>query len=366
MKKLISLVLCLGMLMGILSVASFAAAKTTTLVEKSSTWEYLAYEIPEEGEAEVAPAGWEKGTDSATWTEGQAPFAGNAWPHSSVITQFPYGSFNGYIRTTFTVSKASAVQALKLAVIWDEDPVVYINGVEVWSATGYQDREYREFDITDKALGALKSGENIIAVYFKNALGGGGSVFDCELTAESGAEAVSGGKAVVRGAVGYNPAGVETKNPFGDIGYEDNLFDEDTGSVWGWGEDGIYVVVSFYGNIEVTDIFLQTKNEGEMKDNEGSHGKYTVEAWVDGAWKKVGTVDALINGTTLDADVVTNKIKVTAHDWANSNWVSIAELTVYAKDVDAPSTGDATVVAIVFATVAMLGMAVVVTKKVNA
>ena len=40
--------------------------------------------------------------------------------------------------------------------------------------------------------------------------------------------------------------------------------------------------------------------------------------------------------------------------------------TVYAKEVDAPSTGDATVVAIVFATVAMLGMAVVVTKKVNA
>ena len=372
MKKLISLVLCLGMLMGILSVASFAAEESTTLVEKSSTWKYLAYEIPEGGEAEVAPSGWEKGTDSATWQEGQAPFAGSAWTHSSAVTVFPYGSFNGYIKTTFTVADANAIQSLKLNVIYDEDPVVYINGVQVWSTTGYHDGGYKEVDITDAALDALKTGNNTIAVYFKNAIGGGGSVFDCELVATSGAEAIVDGKAVVRSAVGYNAAGVETKNPFGDIGYEDNLFDADVGSVWGWGEDGIYVVVNLVGKVNVTDIFLQTKNEGALANNEGSHGKYTVEAWVDGQWKNVGTVDALINGTTLEADVETNKIKVTAHDWANDNWVSIAELSISAEviendtPVEPPKNGDATVFAVVFAAVAMLGMAVVVTKKVNA
>ena len=71
-----------------------------------------------------------------------------------------------------------------------------------------------------------------------------------------------------------------------------------------------------------------------------------------------------------DTDVKTNKIKVTVTEWFNTNWGLVAELAFYGEEVvdtpDTPDTGDNAVFAVVFAVVAILGMAVVVTKKVSA
>ena len=105
-----------------------------------------------------------------------------------------------------------------------------------------------------------------------------------------------------------------------------------------------------------------------MTDDTNPHGTYKIEAWVDGKWVELGTADALIEGDKLDVDVETDKIKITITSWTNTNWASIAELSFDAeiienKPVQPPHTGDATMFAVVFAAVAMLGMAVVVTKK---
>lgn len=377
MKKVISLVLCLGMLMSILSIASFAGEEE--LIAKGSEWKYIATELFEGDEPAEAPAGWTTNTDTATWETGAAPFAGASYTSASAQTVL-YSSFKAYLKQTFTLDDASEVWALALSITYDQDPVIYINGTQVWSASAHYDKAYTSVDLSEY-ISVLKDGENTLAIEFWNPINGGGALMDAGLTASIGKpDAVSGGKAVIKSTDSFGSDGNEKHNPWGAIGGEVNLYDGDQNTVWGWGfEENMGIIANFFETVNVKGINLLTKDEGSMAGDTSSHGTYKIEAWVDGAWVEIGTADALIEGDKVDVDVKTDKVKITITSWTNTNWASIAELSFDAEKVsntpvtpdtpdtpDAPETGDATVFAIVFAAVAMLGMAVVVTKKVNA
>ena len=65
--------------------------------------------------------------------------------------------------------------------MYDENPTIYINGIQVYSTQGYLTKlTYTKLDIP---AGVLKAGENVIAVYLSNAGGGdnGGEYFDLAL-----------------------------------------------------------------------------------------------------------------------------------------------------------------------------------------
>ena len=88
--------------------------------------------------------------------------------HGDMTHTLVTSSHKTFMRKTFTVEDASACTSLVLSVIYDEDPVVYINGEQVWSATGYHDGGYVDASL-DTSL--LKNGENTIYGEFKNDAG---------------------------------------------------------------------------------------------------------------------------------------------------------------------------------------------------
>ncbi len=97
-----------------------------------------------------------------------------------------------------------------------------------------------------------------------------------------------------------------------------------------------------FGSSNITSVVLTNQTKEEFKKvatMPDENGNYTISynfAFPDGSWAQ-------------------------SFDTAEFTTVTVSDETP-----DTPDTGDATVVAVVFATVAILGMAVVVTKKVNA
>ena len=382
MKKTLALVLCMSIIASMLCMVSFADSETTTVVEMGSEWEYLAYEDTET----EAPEGWTTKTDSETWETGNAPFSCTSYTWGDAATVFDYGTFAAFVRQDFEIETLNGVSEIALSIKYDEDPVVYINGTEVWGVTGYYDGGYAKVDLTECAS-AFKEGTNTIAVAFKNAVGGAGLDLQLDVTTGDLPVIDDEGKVIIAGYEDYSADGnPDAANPWGGIGAVTNMFDGSNGSVWGWGDLGIYVIVEFREAVKVTEIYLETKDEGSMAGDTSAHGTYRLEALVDDEWQDLGTAEALIEGTTFETEVVTKSIKVTIEEWNNDNWKSIAELYFIGEQVetpvepeptpdtpvepeptpDAPQTGDATVYAIVLAVVALMGMGVVVTKKVRA
>ena len=78
MKKTLSLILSIVMVMSIVSLGAFSvAAESTTLIEPGSEWSYYYY--LDDGTAEDGaqlPSGWyEPGFDASAWDVGATPFA---------------------------------------------------------------------------------------------------------------------------------------------------------------------------------------------------------------------------------------------------------------------------------------------------
>jgi hypothetical protein len=120
--------------------------------------------------------GWNKpGFDASAWKEGPAPFSrddhfagrrtGVKWTSNAIC-----------LVRTFTFTKeqlgdASGTVLLNMA--YDEDPEVYINGVQAFSRKG-SNGEMRDYPISPEGLAALKPGPNTVAVLCRQTTGGQG------------------------------------------------------------------------------------------------------------------------------------------------------------------------------------------------
>ncbi|MCA9248668.1 MAG: PSD1 domain-containing protein, partial [Planctomycetales bacterium] len=124
-------------------------------------------------------ADWiEPGYDDAAWPRSGGGFGNPATPGSTVGTG--WNTTDIWLRTTF-LAKAIP-RALTLTIHHDENVEVYLNGERIFAATGYL-REYRKVELPAKALQALVTGRNVLAVHCSQT--GGGQFIDVGL-AESG------------------------------------------------------------------------------------------------------------------------------------------------------------------------------------
>ena len=322
---------------GVIDLALICIDAFEPLSPIESDWEYLYYERHEPGEEEdpaavqtEAPAGWLNGTDEEAWLTGPAPFAGSAWPNWRTQTTFPVGCFDAYLRRSFTLDSLESINSLLLRVIYDEDPVVYLNGTLIWSATGYKDGDYQLIFLNDK-VDALREGENILCVYFRNKTGGGGSVFDMGLYYN--AEPVEIQYYDEDGWIIPASASCTNVYSFGDLNKPENILDGSQNTVCGSGfnaENPQTFTIRFRRVEQVNAVYVQCKYEGDY--NNGVYGSYDIFAVYAGEETLIGeNVPAIIAAQggytlTLDAPVAAEAVTVKVRSWEGPGWACVADL----------------------------------------
>ena len=94
-----------------------------------------------------------------------------------VVVGTPWTTSDLYLRRDFEWDGAAFERAL-LVLHHDEDVTVCVNGEELFSRKGWNDR-YEPFDVTEKARSLLKPGINVVAAHVHQS--GGGQYFDLAL-----------------------------------------------------------------------------------------------------------------------------------------------------------------------------------------
>lgn len=113
--------------------------------------------------------GWLKPDfDDRAWQEGQGGFGTKGTPGAILGTA--WSTTNLWLRREFTLPNRP-LKHPRLAIIFDEDPEVYLNGVLAARRAGWI-TEYDEADIAPAALATLKPGKNLMAVRVRQTYGG--------------------------------------------------------------------------------------------------------------------------------------------------------------------------------------------------
>jgi len=130
-----------------------------TAREKKREWQYTTEKPGDD---------WMKADfDASGWKTGLGGFGEPTTPGSEVGTIWK--SDDIWIRTEFDYDPEEG--DLMLNIHYDEDPVVYINGVKAFSPEGFT-VDYILEQISPEAQAALKKGKNTLAIYCKNKFGG--------------------------------------------------------------------------------------------------------------------------------------------------------------------------------------------------
>ncbi len=115
--------------------------------------------------------------EDAGWNVGSAGFGTSGTPGSFVNTEWNTGDI--WLRKKFNLADVS-FNHVYLNIHHDENVMVAINGTTVLQMVGYTS-DYQQVDITDPALAVMTPGENVIAVYCHQTVGG--QYIDLGLTA---------------------------------------------------------------------------------------------------------------------------------------------------------------------------------------
>lgn len=137
--------------------------KTVELLpDRAEGWKYVINDTP--------ASNWmNEGFNDSTWSTGRAPFGSNG----NCNTSWRGDNSDIWLRNTFTVDNLDEIKDMKmyLKIFYDEDPTVYINGTEVFSASGYL-TSYKTVGLSLEDTALLKQGVNTIAVHAHNSSGG--------------------------------------------------------------------------------------------------------------------------------------------------------------------------------------------------
>ncbi len=148
--------------------------ETATLVTPGDAWVYGWTWLDEQ-----FPEGWYGSQFDVTgWPVGYCPFEFNS---DTILSGVRRAAFI----QEFEVEDLSEIGALIMEIYYDENPVIYLNGVEAWSATGYTTTDFLEVDLSNKK-DLLVEGTNRVSVYMENL--SGNFYFDMSLTAKAPAE----------------------------------------------------------------------------------------------------------------------------------------------------------------------------------
>jgi acetyl esterase/lipase len=139
----------------------------TTGEQNGATWKYTT--------AQPAADWFQPFFDDAAWPSGQSGFGTGGTPGITVRTTWDTPDI--WLRRSFSLGSIdTALGELALRLIYDEDPTVYINGVEALSLSGAQyATSYQTRAIPAEARNAIISnGTNAIAVHAHQSAGGQG------------------------------------------------------------------------------------------------------------------------------------------------------------------------------------------------
>lgn len=130
-----------------------------TLAESGATWRYTT----------TTPGGdWTKPSfDDSSWKTGKGGFGRQGTPGATIGTKWDTSDI--WIRRRFTLDKVPG--GIELKIHHDEDAEVYINGRLVAKLQGYT-TAYTNVTLDDDAKGALKPGENVMAIHCYQTTGG--------------------------------------------------------------------------------------------------------------------------------------------------------------------------------------------------
>ncbi len=132
-----------------------------TSKQQPATWHYT-FEKP--------AGGWFKSDfDCKGWKQGKGMFGTKGTPNVRVGTE--WNGSDIWMRREFKLD--SITPDLKLAIFYDEDAKVYINGVLALEVKGYT-TDYAIKTMSEAAFKSLYQGSNTIAVHCKNTTGGQG------------------------------------------------------------------------------------------------------------------------------------------------------------------------------------------------
>ena len=136
----------------------------------STAWSYLQASL-DDGLA----AGYQSTTfDYSSWAIGQSGFGIEAYKKDWYGTIYS-GAQGLWIRKKVTLD-VQDLSSLTFELIYDEDPVIYINGTEVYRTTGWHDGSFKDITATIDKTTLNLQGDNEIAIHFVP--GGGGSCLD--------------------------------------------------------------------------------------------------------------------------------------------------------------------------------------------
>lgn len=135
--------------------------------------------------------------DESDWIKGVGPFSNDE--NKFFITEWPSQVRPILVRRHFNIT-ADQAASLSGAIVtllcsYDEDPVIYLNGVRIWSATGWNDNDFARFNLTRNQKILLTEGDNLLAVSLRQ--GGGGGHIDYGLIMETSNTDSPGGLAEV-------------------------------------------------------------------------------------------------------------------------------------------------------------------------
>ncbi len=121
-----------------------------------------------------APGWQDVGQVVKGWTKSQGGFGTKGTPNVFVGREWKTSDI--WMRTNFGAKDIP--EKLVLEIYHDEDVEVYLNGVEIYKATGYVN-EYQTVELGPEALGAFQTGKNLLSAHCHQT--GGGQFIDMAL-----------------------------------------------------------------------------------------------------------------------------------------------------------------------------------------
>ncbi len=200
---------------------SACAQTTITLLpgKDSGPWPCAYYLLNSNDELQtLSPADWtSRCTDESDWIAGYGPLSNS--PDDFRVT--PWGSEVQplLVRRHFTLTADDMAviskSTLTLTCSYDENPHFYLNGVSLWSYTGWNDNDYAARQFNSRHMAQLREGDNVISVSLMQGAGGGHIDFSLTMTRPDTPDGIVGHKTDEdnrQGAV-YSIGGVQQEHP---------------------------------------------------------------------------------------------------------------------------------------------------------
>lgn len=113
--------------------------------------------------------------DESDWIKGVGPFSNDR--NIFYITEWPSQVRPILVRRHFTLTADELARIdeseLTFSCSYDEEPIAYLNGEKIWSATGWNDNNYATMIFNEDKKKLLKEGDNVLAMSLRQGAGGG-------------------------------------------------------------------------------------------------------------------------------------------------------------------------------------------------